>query len=41
VKNAQEAFGFYKLAFDAEEQHHYIFQRLKTVINSKIELSTK
>jgi uncharacterized glyoxalase superfamily protein PhnB len=41
VKNAGEAFGFYKLAFDAEEQYHYILQRSKTGVIKKIKLSTK
>jgi uncharacterized glyoxalase superfamily protein PhnB len=41
VKNAQEAFGFYKLAFDAEEQYHFILQSSKTGVNSKIKPSTK
>jgi uncharacterized glyoxalase superfamily protein PhnB len=40
-EKCQEAIEYYKLAFDAEEQYHYIFQRSKMGINSKIELSTK
>jgi hypothetical protein len=41
VKNAWKAFGFYKLALDVEEQYHFILQRSKTGVNSKIKLSTK
>jgi uncharacterized glyoxalase superfamily protein PhnB len=29
-EKCQEAIEYYKLAFDAEEQYHYILQRSKT-----------
>ena len=40
-EKCQEAIEFYKLAFDAEEQYHFILQRSKTGVNSKIKPSTK